>query len=203
MPTTCFIDIPATLPRIQFHIRSITAEKIIRHIENALTTERVHYTYRQLNQTSLQLYKLHLELSKILYEDFRKTVDKINYEHQEQHFNMLKFDKLKPTGPTHNGNWKSANRHQPVHVTIITETTQILKEEKITHVECAIRRLLAEVVEDIRHETCRVPQKGKPPTKNITNAIIYRLRIADLVRNLKVNTSYILSRTNSFQYLSI
>ncbi|GJQ87067.1 hypothetical protein Trydic_g6826 [Trypoxylus dichotomus] len=46
--------------------------------------------------------------------------------------------------------------------------TRIPKEEVITQVECAIRRLPIEEAEEIRHKTCRIIQKAKPPARNIT-----------------------------------
>ncbi|GJQ69424.1 hypothetical protein Trydic_g6539 [Trypoxylus dichotomus] len=79
-------NVTPSFVKIQHHIRSTAARKIIHRIQNALTREGVHYAYHELNQISTQLFDLHLELGKLLDEDLWKTIDKISYEHSEHHF---------------------------------------------------------------------------------------------------------------------
>ncbi|GJQ73674.1 hypothetical protein Trydic_g14012 [Trypoxylus dichotomus] len=195
-------NVTPTFVKIQHHIRSTTARKIIHRTENALTRERVRYTYHELNQISTPLFDLHLELSKLLHEYLWKTIDEISYEHSEHHFNTVtkkhvkKFEKLKP---------KKTNTQPELYIckTVINLSTlqlsheqakvlakelnfavaptRIPKEEIITQVECAIRRLPAEEAEEIRHKTCRILQKPKPPARNITKE--ERKALEDIRRN--------------------
>ncbi|GJQ75525.1 hypothetical protein Trydic_g17611 [Trypoxylus dichotomus] len=59
--------------------------------------------------------------------------------------------------------------------------TRIPKEEIITQAECAIQRLPAEEAEEIRHKTCRILQKAKPPARNNTKE--ERKALEDIRRN--------------------
>ncbi|XP_071450003.1 uncharacterized protein [Hetaerina americana] len=196
-----------TLPccvEVKHHLNTKAARRILRRTSEALLRERVRHTRHSLHLCSEELLRIHLELGAKLNATDWDTIETIthdssrNTETAVRETQIRKFEKLSDRqhpsslghGPEKDRSVINFTDYQltNAHISILSKglnfaiaPTKIPKEEIVTEVEYAIRKLPKGDADEIREDVARILRNARPPKMNITGA--ERRALSDLRGN--------------------
>ncbi|XP_071448005.1 uncharacterized protein [Hetaerina americana] len=176
---------------VKHHIQSKKALRILRRASTALLRERVQHTRWTIQTRTEELYELHLRLSAVLNITDWDTLDRITWNSATTAFVSTRDKQVKKYERLHGLQHPGLESHGPEKDRTVVNLTDIHlsdaaisvlskglnfavaparlpKEELVTEVEYAVRKLPKEEAEELRGEVSRILLNAKTPKPNVT-----------------------------------
>ncbi|XP_046387902.1 uncharacterized protein LOC124157319 [Ischnura elegans] len=175
---------------VKHHIQSKKAQRILRRASTALLRERVQHTRWAIQKCTEELYDLHLALSASLNNTDWETLDRITWNSASITFISTKEKQVKKFEHLHSRQHPELETHGPKNDRSVVNLTDIHlsdaaisvlskglnfavaparlpKEELVTEVEYAVRKLPKEEADELRGEVSRILLNSKTPVNNV------------------------------------